>query len=411
MILVQLLERVYWGNSLNNYIWCAGILFFGLLFKRIISKFLSRLIFRLFERFAGGDTAVKFVELLVRPIELLILFVSIYFSINQLDHPLNKPIFNRTVVVEQTVKETVKPANEAPKTTATEKKTEQSLQASNEPHVRTYADLIDKLFELLALGTFFWILLRIIDFIAFALFKKATENDYKAGLQLIPFTRELVKIIVGSLGFFIIMSVVFNLNVGLIVSGLGIGGLALALAGKETVENLFGAFTIFIDKPFIVGDHVVVGGVEGVVEKVGFRSTRIRTTEKSLVSMPNKKIVDNPMDNLTEKSLRKVKLTLALDYATTPDQLKKITSEIEAQLKSTKHIDADITVAFEGFGESALIVTVSYFVEMIPANDHTKLKESIVYKILEIISSNNAEIAFPTRKVLHESVGGINLTD
>lgn len=235
---------------------------------------------------------------------------------------------------------------------------------------------------------------------------KATESESKAGLQLIPFTRELVKILIGSLGFFVIMSAVFNLNVGLIVSGLGIGGLALALAGKETVENLFGAFTIFIDKPFIVGDNVNVGGVEGTVEKVGFRSTRIRTNEKSLVSMPNKRIVDNPMDNLTEKSLRRVKFNLGLDYSTSPAQMKAITSEIDTYLKNTPNVADDITVAFDSFGESALNIVISYFIEMIPNTEYVKLKEEIAYKILAIVNTNKAEIAFPTRKVLHETIDG-----
>ncbi|AFD08899.1 mechanosensitive ion channel family protein [Solitalea canadensis] len=419
MIILQFLDSVFWGNPLSNYIWLGGILFFGIIFKRIISKLLSKLLFRLFKQFSGDSAAGTFVDLMIRPIELLILFCAIYLAVNQLDHPLNKPVFNRAPRVTQTVKQ------EAPTNNNTAKKTvltptaaaanslnefnakaKENIAPAESKSIVTYADIIDKLFLFLVLGTFFWMLLRIIDFIAFVLMNKATESESKAGLQLIPFTRELVKILIGSLGFFVIMSAVFNLNVGLIVSGLGIGGLALALAGKETVENLFGAFTIFIDKPFIVGDNVNVGGVEGTVEKVGFRSTRIRTNEKSLVSMPNKRIVDNPMDNLTEKSLRRVKFNLGLDYSTSPAQMKAITSEIDTYLKNTPNVADDITVAFDSFGESALNIVISYFIEMIPNTEYVKLKEEIAYKILAIVNTNKAEIAFPTRKVLHETIDG-----
>lgn len=420
MIILQFLDSVFWGNPLSNYIWFGGILFFGIIFKRIISKLLSKLLFRLFKQFSGDNSAGTFVDLMIRPIELLILFCAIYLAINQLDHPLNKPVFNRSAHITQTSKQETSESEASPRKKAVITPTAAATNTLNEFNAKakegvvsvesksivTYADITDKLFLFLVLGTFFWILLRIIDFIAFVLMNKATESESKAGLQLIPFTRELVKILIGSLGFFVIMSAVFNLNVGLIVSGLGIGGLALALAGKETVENLFGAFTIFIDKPFVVGDSVNVGGVEGTVEKVGFRSTRIRTNEKSLVSMPNKRIVDNPMDNLTEKSLRKVKFNLGLDYSTKPAQMKAITAEIEDFLRSTPHVDADITVAFDNFGESSLNIVIAYFIEMIPNMEYVRLKEEIAYKILEIVNKNKAEIAFPTRKVLHETIDG-----
>ncbi|MNE52949.1 Low conductance mechanosensitive channel YnaI [compost metagenome] len=122
--------------------------------------------------------------------------------------------------------------------------------------------------------------------------------------------------------------------------------------------------------------------------------------------MPNKRIVDNPMDNLTEKSLRKVKFNLGLDYSTKPAQMKAITAEIEGFLRSTPHVDGDITVAFDNFGESALNIVIAYFIEMIPNMEYVRVKEEIAYKILEIVNKNKAEIAFPTRKVLHETIDG-----
>ncbi len=105
------------------------------------------------------------------------------------------------------------------------------------------------------------------------------------------------------LALFFVLGFIFKVNIVALVGGLGIGGLALALASKETVENLFGSFTIFFDKPFTVGDHVKVGNVEGFVEGIGLRSTRIRTLERSLLTIPNKKMIDAELENVTLRSM------------------------------------------------------------------------------------------------------------
>src|SRR6185295_11619359 len=106
-----------------------------------------------------------------------------------------------------------------------------------------------------------------------------------------------------------------------LIAGLGIGGLALALAAKETIENLFASFTIFLDKPFTIGDLVQVGSVTGKVESIGFRSTRIRTAEKSFVTVPNKKMVDVELENQSERFERRAYFTIGLTYATSNEEM------------------------------------------------------------------------------------------
>ena len=110
---------------------------------------------------------------------------------------------------------------------------------------------------------------------------------------------------------------------------MGVGGIAIAMASKESLENLFGSFTIFLDQPFTVGDIVTIGAITGVVEKVGFRSTRIRTFDKSLVSVPNKKMVDAELDNLGKRDVRRVKFYLGLTYDTKIDQIKKLFQKLK----------------------------------------------------------------------------------
>ena len=119
---------------------------------------------------------------------------------------------------------------------------------------------------------------------------------------MIPFAIDIAKVLTIVLGVVMILGNVFEVNVTALVTGLGIGGVAFALASKESLENLLGSFTIFFDKPFTVGDIVTLGGVTGIVEKVGFRSTRIRTFDKSVVTVPNKNIISTELDCNIEKN-------------------------------------------------------------------------------------------------------------
>ena len=123
--------------------------------------------------------------------------------------------------------------------------------------------------------------------------------------------------------FIAILFVLQNLdiNVSSLIAGLGLGGLAIALAAQDTVRNLLGGVTIFADKPFEVGDWVVVDGVEGTVEAVGFRSTRVRTFYNSLISVPNGNLMDSGIDNMGQRRWRRYKTTLGVAYHTKPDQL------------------------------------------------------------------------------------------
>ena len=268
------LDNIVLGNSIRNYLLFAGILLTGLLFKRIFSRILSRLTYKLFQNFHAGTDSKVFVGLLLRPIELLILFITLYLAVNQLDYPLNEVIFRRT-------------------------DTSNKLPVIYEIKL---IQVVDKMFLLLFIISFFRVLLRIIDFIAHIFLYKASFTESRSNDQFIPFVKELAKIITIVFAVFVILGSVFNLNVATIIAGLGVGGIAVALAAQDTLQNLLGSFTIFADKPFIVGDTVRIDKYEGIVEKVGFRSTLLRTVDKTLVVIPNKKMVDTPLENLTMRS-------------------------------------------------------------------------------------------------------------
>ena len=163
------------------------------------------------------------------------------------------------------------------------------------------------------------LLYRAVDLLTAWMRDKADRTDTKLDDQLVPLVQRALKVTVVLIG---IVFVLQNLNVDVasLLAGLGIGGLAFALAAKDTVSNLFGSITIFLDKPFAIGDWVSVAGVEGVVEEVGFRSTRVRTFYNSLVSIPNSKFTDAVVDNFGLRQYRRCSIKLGVAYDTSPSK-------------------------------------------------------------------------------------------
>ena len=195
------------------------------------------------------------------------------------------------------------------------------------------------------------------------------------------------------------MGNIFNVNIAALATGLGIGGIALAMASKESLENLLGSFTIFFDQPFTVGDVVIVGSVTGTIEKVGFRSTRIRTFDKSLVTVPNKKMIDAELDNLGLRSVRRVKFNVGLTYETSTKQIKAIVTDIQEMINQHQKTTQEGRVRFQEFGSSSLDIMVMYFVNSPRWEDLIDVKEDVNYKIMEIVKKHNSDFAFPSRTI------------
>lgn len=372
------LDQVILGNTLKSYLLFAGILLLGLLFKRILSRLLSHLLFRLFGRFVDNSDPRVFVSLLVRPVELLFLFFIIYLALNQLTFPLNEVIFSRETLTGKV-------------------KTLYQLKL---------IQVVDKIFLFLFIFSAFWVILRIIDFIAHVFLFRASLTESKSDDQMVPFVKELSKIITIIFAIFVVMGSVFELNVATIIAGLGIGGIAVALAAQDTLQNLLGSFTIFADKPFVVGDLVRIDKYEGTIEKVGFRSTLMRTLDKTLVVIPNKKMVDSPLENLSLRNLRRMKFNVALKYDTPAAKMLKISKDIEEYVNKHEATSNDTLATFDSFGDSALNMQVLYFIEIVDYNEYMRIRQEINYGIMNIVTRNGAEFAFPSQTVYHQYPGG-----
>ncbi|HTN20400.1 MAG TPA: mechanosensitive ion channel domain-containing protein [Pelobium sp.] len=367
---LSFLNQVIFGNTLKSYVLFFGILLFGLVLKKLISKYLGRMLFVFFQKLSKEVKVDKFLDLLLKPIEFLITVIVLYVAINQLSYPLDLVVFKRTI-------------NKALYT------------------VRII-EVIDKIFLLLIIFSSFRILLRLVDFVSHVFAYKASLTESKTDDQMVPFLQELTKIVVIIIGVFVVMGAVFNMNIAAIIAGLGIGGIAIALAAQDTLQNLLGSFTIFADKPFVVGDFVHALGYDATVEKVGFRSTIVRTVDKTLVIIPNKKMIEGPLENLTLRNLRRVKFNVGILYGTPPQTIKKICGEIKQYIDERHETNMDTHVNFDSFGESSLNIQVLYYIEIVDYAIYLIIKEEINFKIMEIVLENGADFAFPSRTLYHE---------
>lgn len=367
-------EQVIWGNSIKQYFIAAIIIIIGLLFKRIISKLLSKLTFKLFQKFADEVSSDTYTALLLKPIELFITLVSFLIATNRLTHPFDIIIRKKAQVINN-----AKVVEEF-----------------------TLGDLADKIFLFVIISSVFWIVLRIIDFIAHVLLVRSSKTKNKADDQLVPFLKELLKFIISFIGFFVLLGYVFEVNAVSLITGLGIGGIAIAMAAKDSLENLLGSFLIFLDKPFTVGDTVKVDGIEGVIERVGFRSTVLRSPDKTTYVIPNRAMIDGVLENLTTRKARRVKFDIGLTYETGTDAIKKIIADFEAYFKENP-ATTSATVALDSFGDSALNIQIIYLVPMNKDFDLIKVKEQVNFKAIEIVGKNGSDFAYPTQRTVGEA--------
>jgi MscS family membrane protein len=361
-----MMERVFWGNPLSNYAWCVGILAFGILFRQLLSKGLSWMAYKVLRNYSKDDLGFKkFLELLKKPFGFFIAIITIYFAFSHLNFPAYWHIAPR-----------------------------------DEWGLRM---LLFRGMQTLIIISFTWIILRIVDFGGLILLQRAALTESKTDDQVIPFVKESVKIIVCIIALFSILGAVYNMNITSLIAGLGIGGLAIALAAKESLENLLGSFTIFFDKPFIIGDLIKVGNVEGNVEKIGFRSTRIRTLEKTFVTVPNKKLVDTELDNLTNREIRRVKFDFGLRVDTPPETLHQVINEIRLCINNHPMRFEEVSVHLFELGSSAINIRVIYFVNAADWNTYMDMRQDINFNIIDIVKGNGAKFAYPTQSIIMEN--------
>jgi MscS family membrane protein len=215
--------------------------------------------------------------------------------------------------------------------------------------------------------------------------------------RLLPFMRTAVKLILIALALVIIIQE-WGYDVSGLVAGLGLGGLAFSLAAKDTVENLFGFTTIVGDQPFMVGEFIKSNDIEGTVEHVGIRSTRIRQPDQSYVTVPNSKLASAPILNWSRLSKRWYNTTLRITYSASRNEIVELMTRIRAMLAAREKVQTDsIVVNFINFGDFGLEILIRCYINIAEWPSFTNERETINLEIMHIIEELGLKIAFPSR--------------
>ncbi|WP_422360795.1 mechanosensitive ion channel family protein [Reichenbachiella sp.] len=229
--------------------------------------------------------------------------------------------------------------------------------------------------------------------------------------QLIPIIRKVLRVGVVVIGGLVILD---SLDVPILplLTGLSIGGLAFALAAQDTIKNFFGSFMIFVDKPFQIGDWIVSGDIDGMVEEVGFRSTRIRTFRNSVVSVPNGQLADRTIDNNGLRRMRRFKTTIQIKYDTPPSLIEVFVKGLNRIVKDhPKTNDEKYEIHFNDLGAHSLDILFYIFFEAASWTDELKFRQEILLDVLKLAEHLGVEFAYPTQTLHVENMPGHEFFD
>ena len=224
---------------------------------------------------------------------------------------------------------------------------------------------MDHVFSIAVALNVTWMAARLVDSVLGNLFMGAAEKSSSQMMsQVAPILRKTLRSTVWILGFIMALNNA-GYDVAALLAGVGIGGLAMGLAAKDFVANIFGGITVFVDQPFLVGDRVQVAGVDGTVTEIGIRSTRIKTLAGRIVTIPNHKFTDSLVENVTAEPARKIRLDLGLTYDSKPDQIEQAIGILTEIIEKHIGTEDDTLIWFSGFGDFSLNVSAIYYLSLI----------------------------------------------
>jgi len=262
------------------------------------------------------------------------------------------------------------------------------------------AKVVTKLsFVIYVLGITLFVIKFILGLIREYIEVYAEKTESKYDDQIIPLLKTLTKIVLFTIGILIILSN-FGYNINVLVAGLGIGGLAIAFAAKDILENFLSGVMIFSEKPFKIGDYVKTTEVNGTVEEIGLRSTRIRTFDNTLIVVPNSKLSMQAIENYTDRKVRRVVMTLGLVYDTSTAKLEKAKQIIIDILKHTKKVTTTYYVMFDKFNDYSLDIQVTYNVEEMDYAKYLEIKDKINFEIKKRFEKERIDFAYPTHTII-----------
>ncbi|MBW1807802.1 MAG: mechanosensitive ion channel family protein [Deltaproteobacteria bacterium] len=349
----ETLDQTFWGNSLWQYLlFCLAIL--ATFIVRVVVRFIVDSRLKKWAKRTKNEADDRIVTSVRKPFLFAVYVIGFYLALEILTlpvEPINVPRF------------------------------------------------LNGLFNSLLIVSVAWFLFSAVDILVVYLRRFTDRTETQLDDQLIPIVRKIVRAIILALALIMIIQ---NLgySVSSLLAGLGLGGLAFALAAKDSLANVFGSVTIFTDRPFQIGDWIKLPGAEGYVEDVGFRSTRIRTFEKTLVTIPNSKLANSVVENMDARPIRRIKMTIGIGYDAKSKQMKEAVEAIREILRNHEGVSQDYwLVYFTDFNDSTLDIFIYYFSKSKVWAEYLNVRQEVNLLIMEKIEELGLEIAFPTQTV------------
>jgi MscS family membrane protein len=273
----------------------------------------------------------------------------------------------------------------------------------------TMSRMLDALEQILLIIAITWTILRVVDSFEAIARSQALRHDKTILLPLLPVVRKSLKILVATFaGVAVLHS--FGVNVITVLAGLGIGGIAVALAAQKTLENFIGGITLYADQPVRVGEFCRFGGTVGTVEEVGLRSTRVRTLDRTIVTVPNSEFSNLQIENFARRDRIWYHPTIHLRYETTPDQIRYILVEVQRLLYAHPKVDsASARIRFVSFGSSSLDLEVFSYVTVTDYGEYLEVAEDLNLRIMDIVAASGSGFALPSQTTYVEEGRGLDL--
>jgi MscS family membrane protein len=348
------LDKIFLDNSIRSYLFVAGTLLLIFLLKRLLSQYVAGLLFAIIKRVVRGVDKKSFVKLVVSPLEVFLLVLTTIIALDKLTFPkdLNVVIYKANV-----------------------------------------REFVDAISVIVLIIVFIWLLLRIMDFITLILHHRADQTADPTDNQLIVFFKDFFKVVLVIFGILLILKFAFHYDIGNLLTGLSIATAAIALSTRESLENLIASFIIFFDKPFTLGDQVKVHDITGTVERIGLRSTRIRTDMKTYVTVPNKQMVDSILDNLSLRTQRRALVTLELHAETPHDSVNQFVQRVKNLFNQRKDQVENHTVFLSDILKNAFIIHVEFFTAPIPVANFNELRQQVNLSLINLMEEMNIKLA------------------
>lgn len=342
---MDFLNQVYLDNSIESYLTVVIVILLAIILKRMISRYATTLIFKWGKTQWKGMDKQKFESIIIAPLEKIFVVSISIFAIDRLTFP-KVLIFSI--------------------------------------HKITSKDIIESLASAIIIICIVSLILRFMDILVLVIRRRTNNNISVGEYQLLFFFKDFIRVIIILFGIIFILKFSFRFNIGNLLTGLSIVGAALALSARESLENLIASFIIFFDKPFETGDLVKVKDVKGTVERIGLRSTRIRTVEKSLVTVPNKQMVDSILDNWSLREVVRNEVVTQLPAGTTGENLENAISGIKEILTRQVKISSFTVYLQEINKDNALIMSVYFTPLLMPVDELNFLKQEIYIQVRKL---------------------------